>query len=203
LILALACSIPREDARLRAGGWQQTIGVELQGSTLGLVGLGRQGEAMVPVAHAFGMDVIAWSQNLTAEQARRAGVEAVSKEEVLRRADFVSVHYKLGPRSIGLIGAAELALMRPSAFLINTSRGPIVESAALLAALHDGKIAGAGLDVYDTEPLPANDPFRNAPRTVLTPHLGYVSDRAYRTFYPEAVEDIAAFLAGAPVRVLG
>ena len=203
LILSLARSIPREDAHLRAGGWQQTIGVELQGSTLGLVGLGRQGGAMVPVARAFGMEVLAWSQNLTAEQAQRAGVEAVSKEALFRRADFVSVHYKLSPRSVGLIGAAELALMRPSAFLINTSRGPIVESAALLAALHSGQIAGAGLDVYDVEPLPASDPFRHAPRTVLTPHLGYVSDRAYRTFYPEAVENIAAFLAGTPVRVLG
>ncbi len=203
LILSLARAIPREDARLRAGGWQRTIGVELQGSTLGLVGLGRQGGAMVPVARAFGMAVIAWSQNLTDEQALKVGVEAVSKEDLFRRADFVSVHYKLSPRSVGLVGAAELALMRPSAFLINTSRGPIVESAALLAALHSGQIAGAGLDVYDAEPLPANDPFRNAPRTVLTPHLGYVSDRAYRTFYPEAVEDIAAFLAGVPVRVLG
>jgi len=158
---------------------------------------------MVPVAPAFGMEVIAWSQNLTAEQARKVGVEAVSRVDLFRRADFVSVPYKLSPRSVGLIGAAELALMRPSAFLINTSRGPIVESAALLAALHSGQIAGAGLDVYDAEPLPANDPFRNAPRTVLTPHLGHVSDRAYRTFYPEAVEDIAAFLAGVPVRVLG
>ncbi len=158
---------------------------------------------MVPVARAFGMEVLAWSQNLTAEQAQRAGVEAVSKEALFRRADFVSVHYKLSPRSVGLVGAAELALMRPSAFLINTSRGPIVESAALLAALHSGQIAGAGLDVYDTEPLPADDPFRSAPRTVLTPHLGYVSDRAYRTFYPDAVEDIVAFLAGRPVRVLG
>ena len=202
LILALARSIPREDARLRAGGWQQTVGVELQGSTLGLVGLGRQGGAMVPVARAFGMEVVAWSQNLTAEQAQRAGVEAVTKEELFRRADFVSIHYKLSPRSVGLIGAAELASMRPSAFLINTSRGPIVDSAALLAALLGGQFAGAGLDVYDVEPLPANDPFRNAPRTVLTPHLGYVSNRADRTFYPEAVEDIAAFLAEEPVRVL-
>ncbi len=202
LLLALARAIPAEDARLRAGGWQQTIGVELQGRTLGLVGLGNQGRAMVPVARAFGMDVIAWSQNLTAEAARAAGVEAVDKETLFRRADFVSVHYKLGPRSVGLVGAAELALMRPEAFLINTSRGPIVDTPALLAALHAGRIAGAGLDVYDTEPLPADDPLRSAPRTILTPHLGYVSDRAYRVFYPEAVADIAAFLEGQPVRVL-
>jgi phosphoglycerate dehydrogenase-like enzyme len=126
----------------------------------------------------------------------------VGKEELFSRADVVSVHYKLGPRSVGLVGAAELALMRPNAFLINTSRGPIVEREALLAALHAGRIAGAGLDVYDTEPLPADDPFRHAPRTVLTPHLGYVSDRAYRAMYPQAVENIAAFLRGEPVRVI-
>ena len=149
------------------------------------------------------MDVLAWSQNLTAEGAAETGVEPVSKEALFKRADFVSVHYKLGQRSVGLVGAAELALMKPTAFLINTSRGPIVDRDALLAALHAGEIAGAGLDVYDAEPLPAADPFRSAPRTILTPHLGYVSDRAYGTFYPDAVEDIAAFLRGEPVRVLG
>lgn len=202
LILSLARSIPAEDARVRAGGWQHTVGVELQGKTLGLVGLGGQGMAMVPVAHAFGMGVIAWSQNLDTVRAAAAGVEPVGKEDLFRRADFVSVHYKLGPRSVGLVGAAELALMRPTAFLINTSRGPIVEQGALLDALHGGKIAGAGLDVYNTEPLPAADPLRTAPRTVLTPHLGYVSDRAYQAMYPLAVEDIAAYLAGAPVRVI-
>lgn len=202
LIVAVARSIPQEDARLRAGGWQRTIGVELQGKTLGLVGLGRQGGAMVPVARAFGMEVLAWSQNLTAEAAAEHSVETVSKEDLFHRSDFVSVHYKLGQRSVGLVGAAELALMKPTAYLINTSRGPIVDRGALLAALHSGQIAGAGLDVYDTEPLPADDLFRNAPRTVLTPHLGYVSDRAYGTFYPDAVEDIAAFLRGEPVRVL-
>lgn len=203
LILALARAIPAEDARLRAGGWQRTIGVELQGKVLGLVGLGRQGGAMVPVARAFGMAVIAWSQNLDAGRAAAVGVEAVPKDELFRRADLVSVHYKLGPRSVGLIGAAELGLMKPSAFLINTSRGPIVERQALLDALHAGRIAGAGIDVYDAEPLPDDDPIRRAPRTVLTPHLGYVSDRAYRAMYPQAVEDIAAFLRGEPIRVLG
>jgi phosphoglycerate dehydrogenase-like enzyme len=202
LILSLARSIPAEDARLRAGGWQRTIGVELQGRTLGLVGLGNQGAAMVPVARAFGMGVIAWSQHLTAERAAQVGVEAVARDELFRRADFVSVHYKLGPRSVGLVGAAELALMQPTAYLINTSRGPIVDGRALLEALHAGRIAGAGLDVYDTEPLLADDPFRSAPRTVLTPHLGYVSDRAYRAMYPQAVEDIAGFLRGEPVRVI-
>jgi phosphoglycerate dehydrogenase-like enzyme len=148
------------------------------------------------------MEVIAWSQNLTPDAARAAGAEAVGKADLFRRADFVSIHYKLGPRSVGLVGAAELDLMRPSAFLINTSRGPIVDTPALLEALHAGRIAGAGLDVYDTEPLPASDPLRSAPRTVLTPHLGYVSDRAYNVFYPDAVADIAAFLSGEPVRVL-
>lgn len=202
LILAVARAIPAEDARLRAGGWQRTVGVELQGKTLGLVGLGNQGRAMVPVARAFGMEVLAWSRHLDANRAAEVGAEAVAKEALFRRADFVSVHYKLGPRSVGLVGAAEIALMRPTAFLINTSRGPIVDRAALLAALQAGQIAGAGLDVYDTEPLPADDPFRSAPRTVLTPHLGYVSDRAYRAMYPQAVENIAAFLAGAPVRVI-
>ena len=202
LILSLARAIPAEDARLRAGGWQRTVGIELQGRTLGLVGLGNQGGAMVPVAKAFGMGVIAWSQHLSAERAAEAGVEAVGKEELFRRGDFVSVHYKLGPRSVGLVGAAEIALMQPNAFLVNTSRGPIVDREALLEALHAGRIAGAGLDVYDTEPLPTDDPFRSAPRTVLTPHLGYVSDRAYRAMYPHAVEDIAGFLRGEPVRVI-
>lgn len=202
LILSLARSIPAEDARVRAGGWQRTVGVELQGRTLGLVGLGNQGGAMVPVAKAFGMAVIAWSQNLNAERAAEAGVEAVGKEELFRRGDFVSVHYKLSPRSVGLVGAAEIALMQPTAFLVNTSRGPIVDKQALLEALQAGRIAGAGLDVYDIEPLPADDPFRSAPRTVLTPHLGYVSDRAYHTMYPHAVEDIAGFLRGEPVRVI-
>jgi len=202
LILSLARAIPAEDARVRAGGWQRTVGVELQGRTLGLVGLGNQGGAMVPVAKAFGMAVIAWSQNLNTERAAEAGVEAVSKEALFRRADFVSVHYKLSPRSVGLVGAAEIALMQPTACLVNTSRGPIVDKQALLEALQAGRIAGAGLDVYDTEPLPADDPFRSAPRTVLTPHLGYVSDRAYRAMYPHAVEDIAGFLRGEPVRVI-
>ena len=202
LILSLARSIPAEEARVRSGGWQRTVGVELQGRTLGLVGLGNQGGAMVPVAKAFGMAVIAWSQNLNTERAAEAGVEAVSKEALFRRADFVSVHYKLSPRSVGLVGAAEIALMQPTAFLVNTSRGPIVDKQALLEALQAGRIAGAGLDVYDTEPLPADDPFRSAPRTVLTPHLGYVSDRAYRAMYPHAVEDIAGFLRGEPVRVI-
>jgi phosphoglycerate dehydrogenase-like enzyme len=196
LILALLRSIPAEDARVRAGGWQHTIGTELDGATLGLVGLGRLGSAMVPVARAFGMDVIAWSRNLDAARAAEAGAEAVAKEDLFRRADVVSVHYKLSARSEGLVGAAELASMKPSAYFVNTSRGPLVDTDALLRALHDGAIAGAALDVYDREPLPPDDPLRTAPRTVLTPHLGYVTRENYRAFFADVVEDIEAWLDG-------
>jgi phosphoglycerate dehydrogenase-like enzyme len=196
LILALRRSVPQEDARIRAGGWQHTLGAELDGATLGLVGLGRIGSAMVPVARAFGMDVLAWSQNLDGAQAADAGVTAVAKDELFRRADVVSVHYKLSPRSEGIVGAAELAAMRPSAYLVNTSRGPLVDTAALLAALHAGAIAGAALDVYDREPLAPDDPLRSAPRTVLTPHLGYVTRENYAVFFADVVDDIAAWLDG-------
>jgi phosphoglycerate dehydrogenase-like enzyme len=202
LILAWARSIPAEDRNVRDGGWQTTVGFDLAGKTLGLVGLGRLGAAMVPVAKAFGMDVIAWSQNLDQAAAAAAGVRPVSKEELFRDADVVSVHYKLSERSAGLVGAPELGLMKRTALLVNTSRGPIVDTAALLDALWNHRIAGAALDVYDSEPLPPDDPLRQAPRTVLTPHLGYVTSNAYDVFYADAVEDIAAFLAGAPVRVL-
>jgi phosphoglycerate dehydrogenase-like enzyme len=202
LILALARSIPREDAGVREGGWQRTVGADLAGATLGLVGLGRLGSAMVPVARAFGMEVLAWSFNLDGDAAREIGAEPVLRSELFRRSDFVSVHYKLGQRSVGLVGAAELAAMKPSAYLVNTSRGPVVDTDALLEALREGRIAGAALDVYDTEPLPAQHPLRSAPRTVLTPHLGYVTAGTYDVFFGEAVEDIVAFLAGDPVRVL-
>jgi phosphoglycerate dehydrogenase-like enzyme len=203
LILSLARRIPYEDQNLRAGGWQQTIGADLRDSTLGVVGLGRLGSAVARVGLAFGMDVIAWSQNLTDEQARQAGVERVAKDELLSHADFVTVHYKLSERSTGLIGAAELDLMKPTAYLINTSRGPIVDTGALLAALRDGAIAGAGLDVFDIEPLPDDHPLRSAPNTVLTPHLGYVTEQNYRIFYSDAVADIVAFAQGNPTRVIG
>jgi phosphoglycerate dehydrogenase-like enzyme len=202
LILAVTRRICAEDARVRAGGWQHTIGPELAGRTLGLVGLGRLGTRMARIAHAFEMETIAWSQNLTPERAAEAGSEAVAKEELFRRADVVSVHLVLSERSRGLVGAAELALMKPTAYLVNTSRGPIVDEAALLAALHEGRIAGAGLDVYDVEPLPPAHPLRFAPNTVLTPHIGYVTTGTYEVFYRDAVEDIAAWLRGAPVRVL-
>jgi phosphoglycerate dehydrogenase-like enzyme len=202
LILSLLRSIPAEDAAMRAGGWQTTIGGDLDGATLGLVGLGRLGRKMAEIAKAFGMEVLAWSQNLDAEAAREAGAEPVEKRELFERADIVSVHYKLSARSRGVVGADEIGAMKPSAYLINTSRGPLVDTAALLAALEDGAIAGAGIDVYDTEPLPADHPLRRAPHTVLTPHLGYVTEDTYAVFFGDAVEDVLAYLDGAPVRVL-
>jgi phosphoglycerate dehydrogenase-like enzyme len=202
LILAVTRHVAEEDAAIRRGGWQHTIGYGLRGRTLGVVGLGNIGRAVAKVGQAFGMDVIAWSQHLRHETAAAAGVTAVGKDELLSVADVVTVHYKLSERSAGLIGARELSLMKPTAFLVNTSRGLIVDQDALLAALDAGDIAGAGLDVYEEEPLPAGHPLRAAPRTVLTPHLGYVTDDGYRIFYTEAVEDIAAFAAGRPVRVI-
>jgi phosphoglycerate dehydrogenase-like enzyme len=214
LILALVRRIPAEDQRMRSaggaggaamgtrGGWQQTVGTGLHGKRLGIAGLGRIGQKVAEYGRAFGMQVSAWSQNLDPEHARQAGAEPVSKEQLFSRSDVVTVHYKLSERSTGLVGAAELALMKPAAYLVNTSRGPLVDGAALLAALRGGKIAGAALDVYDTEPLPLGDALRRAPNTVLTPHLGYVTDDTYRVFYGEAVEDIAAFAKGTPIRVL-
>ena len=202
LILALLRSIPAEDAGMRSGGWQRTIGGDLEGGTLGLVGLGRLGGRMVVIAHAFGMNVLAWSQNLDPEAARALGAQPVEKLELFERADIVSVHYKLSERSRGLVGAAEIAAMKPSAYLVNTSRGPVVDSDALLAALEAGAIAGAGIDVYDAEPLPGDHPLRRAPRTVLTPHLGYVTEDTYATFFGDAVEDVLAWLDGAPIRVV-
>jgi phosphoglycerate dehydrogenase-like enzyme len=196
LILALVRSVPAEDARLRAGGWQHTVGTELDGKTLGLVGLGRIGSAMVPVARAFGMEVIAWSGNLEAAHATEVGAEAVPKDELFERADVVSIHYKLSARSEGIVGAAEIAAMKPTAYLVNTSRGPLVDTAALLRAVHDGAIAGAALDVYDREPLAPDDPLRSAPRTVLTPHLGYVTRENYGVFFADVVQDIEAWLDG-------
>src|SRR3984885_7147074 len=214
LILALLRHIPTEDRWMKqagraggaafgvGGGWQQTVGTGLDGKRLGVVGLGRQGRRVAEIGRAFGMAVVAWSQNLDPSQAEQAGAKAVSKEELFASADVITVHYKLSDRSTGLVGEAELALMKPSAFLINTSRGPLVDSAALVAALKSGSIAGAALDVYDVEPLPLSSPLRTAPHIVLTPPLGYVTDEAYQVFYGEAAEDITAFAAGSPVRVL-
>jgi phosphoglycerate dehydrogenase-like enzyme len=214
LILALARHIPEEDQRLKqvgraggaalpiSGGWQQTVGTGLHGKRLGVVGLGTMGRQVADVGRAFGMKVVAWSQNLDPDHAKKAHVKAVSKEELFSSSDVVTVHYKLSERSVGLVGPAEFALMKPSAVLINTSRGPLVDSAALLAALRSGSIAGAGLDVYDIEPLPLADPLRSAPNVVLTPHLGYVTEETYKVFYGDAAEDIVAFTKGSPVRVL-
>ncbi len=201
LILACARHIPEEHARVRGGGWQETIGTALRGKTLGLLGLGRIGKLMVPVAKAFGMEVTAWSPNLTEERAQEAGVALRDKETLFREADVVSVHLVLGDRSRGLVGADELSLMKPGAILVNTSRGPIVREDALLDALRAGRIR-AGLDVFDREPLPADHPLRTAPNVVLTPHVGYVTDGGYREFHEGMVEDIKAWLAGAPIRVL-
>jgi phosphoglycerate dehydrogenase-like enzyme len=202
LILALARQIPREDAALRAGKWQVTVGTELAGRTLGLLGLGRQGMQVAPIGKAFGMDVIAWSQNLTEERAAEAGVRLATRDELFQSSDFVSVHLVYSERTYHLVGQRELALMKPSAYLVNTSRGPLVDEAALVAALYAGQIAGAGLDVYDVEPLPADSALLMAPNTILTPHLGYVADKNYRVFYGDTVEDIAAWLAGTPIRLV-
>jgi phosphoglycerate dehydrogenase-like enzyme len=203
LVLAVARHLPQEDASVRAGGWQQTIGTDLAGGTLGLLGLGRLGERVARIGLAFEMDVVAWSANLTDERAAEVGVRrAPSKEELLAAADVVSVHLQLSDRTRGLIGARELELMKPGAILVNTSRGPIVDEAALVRALREGTIAGAGLDVFDVEPLPRHHPLRELRRAVLTPHLGYVTERTYEVFYGDAVEDVAAWRAGEPVRVV-
>ena len=187
---------------MREGGWQSTVGAGLAGRTLGIVGLGRLGSAVARYGAAFEMRLVAWSENLTAERAAECGAELVVKDELLRSSDVVTIHLVLSRRTRGLIGAPELALMKPTAFLVNTSRGPIVDEAALVAALVSGTIAGAGIDVYDREPLPQDHPLRTAPDTVLTPHLGYVTEENYRLFYEQTVEDVEAFVAGQPVRVL-
>jgi phosphoglycerate dehydrogenase-like enzyme len=202
LILAVVRQLPAEDARVRKGGWQHTLGTDLGGSTLGLLGLGRLGRAMVPVARAFGMDVIAWSQNLTAAAAIEGGAERVEKDELFARSDVLSVHLVLSDRTRGLVGAAELGRMKPTSYLVNTSRGPIVDEAALVEALHDRRIAGAGLDVYDQEPLPDRHPLLSAPNTVLTPHIGFVTRGTYGAWYPAAVDAVGAYLAGSPLNVI-
>jgi phosphoglycerate dehydrogenase-like enzyme len=202
LVLALVRRLPAEDAAMRRGDWQLGVGTELAGKAFGVIGLGRLGQRVARVAQAFEMPVLGWSQNLDPDLARSLGVEPVSKADLLRGSDVVSLHLKLSDRTRGIIGAADLALMRPSAYLVNTSRGPLVDTDALLAALRDGRIAGAGIDVYDEEPLPREHPLRSSPRTVLTPHVGYVTDGTYQVFFTEAVADIAAWLAGEPLRVL-
>ena len=204
LMLELTRRIGYENARLHAGApWQTTIGRDLEGMTLGILGLGKLGTRTASIAKGFGMKVIAWSQNLTPDKCREAGVDYAAKDELFRQSDFITIHVVLSARTRGLIGAAELALMKPTAYLINTSRGPIVDEAALIATLRGGKIAGAGLDVFDVEPLPLDHPFRKMDNVVITPHLGYVSEQNYRRYFADAVEDIGGFLDGKPVRILG
>ncbi|HVJ52502.1 MAG TPA: D-2-hydroxyacid dehydrogenase family protein [Aliidongia sp.] len=202
LVLATVRHLAFEDAAMRKGGWQTTIGTTLHGKVLGLLGAGKLGSRVGAIGRAFGMETIAWSENLTAEKAEAAGFRRVEKDALFRSADVLSIHLVLSDRSRGLVGARELGLMKKSAYLINTSRGPIVEEAALVAALREGRIAGAGLDVYDREPLPSDHPLRSLPNTVLSPHLGFVSRESYAVFYGDTVEDVLAWLDGAPVRVL-
>ncbi|MBV8650642.1 MAG: D-2-hydroxyacid dehydrogenase family protein [Alphaproteobacteria bacterium] len=202
LILGLARHIPYEDAAMRRGAWQTTLGIGLKGKVLGLLGLGRLGAQVAAVGTAFGMEIIAWSQNLTAERASAAGAKRVDKAELFAAADVLSIHLVLSARTTGLVAASDLARMKKTAFLVNTSRGPIVDEAALLRALQEKRIAGAAIDVYDREPLPADHPIRRQTNVVVTPHLGYVTVENYRLAYGQAVEDIAAYLAGAPLRVI-
>jgi phosphoglycerate dehydrogenase-like enzyme len=194
LILAGARHITAEAAAVRRGEWQHTVGDDLSGKTLGILGLGSIGTRVARVAQAFGMNVIAWSQNLTEEKAAAGGAKLVSKEELFRQADVISIHLVLSDRTRQLVGAAELALMKPSARLVNTSRGAIVVEAALIDALTSGRIAGAALDVFDIEPLPADHPFRKIDRLLATPHIGYVSRGLYERFYRDMAANIASWL---------
>jgi phosphoglycerate dehydrogenase-like enzyme len=203
LMLGLARHLREEFNAMRpGGGWQTTLGFDLEGKTLGILGLGNLGAKVGKIGAAFGMKIIAWSENLTDERARERGAERVSKDELFNRSDIVTIHSVLSPRSRGLVGAREFALMKPTALLINTSRGPIVDEAALLAALRQKNIAGYGADTFDVEPLPGDHPLRSEPRALLTPHLGYVTEETYRDFYSGMVQAIEAWLAGKPINVL-
>lgn len=202
MIIALSRHLAVESPAMREGRWQTTVGRDLRGRTLGLLGLGRLGAQMARYAHAFGMPVIAWSENLTADAAATHGVIRVEKDALFSRSDIVSIHTKLSPRTTGIVGVRELALMKPDALLINTSRGPIVDETALIDTLVAGRIGGAAIDVYATEPLPATHPLRTTPRTLLTPHIGYVTEETYRQFYGGTVAAVEAWLAGAPIHVL-
>ena len=201
-ILALLRQVVAEDRSIRAGGWQTKLGVDLEGKTLGILGLGKIGTRVAVIGHAFGMRTVAWSQNLNAETAETGGAEWLDKDEFFRQADVISIHLRLSERTRGLVGAHELGLMKTTAILVNTSRGPIVDEAALIKSLSEGRIAGAGLDVFDEEPLPTDHPLRRLENTVLTPHIGYVTQNVYRNMFEQTVENITAFLAGKPVRVL-
>ena len=202
LILALLRYIPQEDRAIRDGRWQISMGIGLQDRVLGVVGLGNLGSKVAIVGKAFGMNVIAWSQNLTAERTAQFGVTLVTKDELFSQSDVITVHMVLGDRSRGLIGASDLARMKPTAHLINTSRGPIVDEKALVEALEKGAIAGAGLDVFDQEPLPQDHPLRHLENVVVTPHIGYVTTETYEVFFRDTVENIQAFLEEQPIRVI-
>ena len=202
LVLGITRNLYSETASVRAGGWQVGIGTDLPGKTLGLFGLGRIGQVMARYAAAFRMPVIAWSQNLTADKAAQHGVELVAKDDLFRRADILSIHVRLSDRTRSLIGEHELTLMKPTAYLVNTSRGPIVSEAALIAALQTGKIKAAALDVFDREPLPPDHPFRFLPNVLATPHIGYVAEGYYGQAFQQIVENIAAWLEGKPRRVM-
>jgi len=201
LMIATVRHMSLEDRRMRAGGWQSTIGINLAGRTLGLLGLGTIGKRMAHYARAFDMSVIAWSQNLTPEATEASGAKWVSKDDLFRLSDIVSIHVRLSDRTRGLVTARELGLMRPTAYLINTSRGPIVVESDLRKALSEGRIAGAGLDVFDEEPPPPDHPFRAMDNVTLTPHLGYVTRETLRAFYTDTLEAVAAFVEGKPIRV--
>ena len=203
LILELTRSIGRENARMHAGEpLQKFIGLEIEGRTLGIIGLGKLGAKVAGLAKAFGMNVIAWSPNLTAERCKEVGVGYATKEELFTNADIITIHVVLSDRSRGLVGRADLARMKPSAFLVNTSRGPIVDETALLETLQQKKIAGAAIDVFSVEPLPTDHPFRKLDNLVLTPHLGYVTEEGFRAHYTQMVEGIGGWLKGEPVRRL-
>ncbi|MBN8966146.1 MAG: D-2-hydroxyacid dehydrogenase family protein [Rhizobiales bacterium] len=203
LMLDLTRRIGWENARMKAGApWQLTLGRDLEGMTLGVVGLGKLGARAAGVAKAFGMKVIAWSQNLTPERCKEVGVEYASKEDLFRNADIVTIHVQLGQRNRGLVTAKEIGLMKKTAYIVNTSRGPIIEEKALLDALTSKQIAGAGLDVFDVEPLALDHPYRKLDNVVITPHLGYVSQQNYAKYYPDIVDDIRGWIDGKPVRVV-
>jgi len=202
MILGLACHIPAHDNAMKSGKWQTRLNGDLRGKTLGVIGLGKLGSAVATVGKAFGMNVIAWSQNLTDERAAEVGVSRVDKDTLMAESDYISIHLILSDRSRGLIGATDIARMKPSAYLVNTSRGPIVDADALMDALRGKRIAGAGIDVYEVEPLPGDHPLRSLENVLLTPHMGYVAEDNISKMYSDAAADIAAFLDGAPTRVL-
>jgi phosphoglycerate dehydrogenase-like enzyme len=202
LILALARQIPKEDRNVREGRWQESVGVGLAGKVLGIIGLGKLGTPVARIGQAFNMEVAAWSPNMTQSRADEAGVRCVDKDTLIAESDFITLHMPLSERSRGILQAADLAKMKPTAFLINTSRGPLIDETALINALEAKSFAGAGLDVYDVEPLPADHPFRRLDNTVVTPHLGYVSRDTYEVSFGQAVENIEAWLKGAPIRLI-